>query len=46
MEEKVREYLKDKEDDIVGWLQNEDVQERVAETIRERTLRYLQTPLI
>ncbi len=45
VEEKVREYLKDKEDDIVGWLQNEDVQERVAETIRERTLRYLQTPI-
>ncbi len=45
VEEKVREYLKEKEDDIVDWLQNEDVQQRVAKTIRERALKFLQTPI-
>ncbi len=45
IEEKIREYLKEKEDDIVDWLQNEDVQQRVAKSIRERAIKYMQTPI-
>ncbi len=45
VEEKVKEYLMEKEDDIVDWLQDEDVQRRVAKTIRERAQGYLQTPI-
>jgi uncharacterized membrane protein YheB (UPF0754 family) len=45
IDEKVREYLKDKEDDIVVWLQNPDVQVRVAKGIQERAHKYMQTPI-
>ncbi len=45
VEEKVREYLNEKENDIVDWLQNDEVQERVAKTLHERAVKYLQTPL-
>ncbi len=45
VEKKVREYLVDKEDDIVGWLQNEEVQQRVSVILRERSQAFLTKPL-
>ncbi|MEK6201375.1 MAG: DUF445 family protein [Desulfobulbaceae bacterium] len=45
VERKVREYLIDKEEEIVGWLQNEDVQQRVSTVLRERSQAFLATPL-
>ncbi len=45
VEKKVRQYLIDKEDDIVGWLQNEEVQQRVSTVLRERSQAFLATPL-
>ncbi len=46
VEAKVREYLEEKEEDIVEWLQNEDVQERVAKALRERSVEMLKTPIV
>ncbi len=46
VESKVKEYLMEKEEDIVNWLQNDDVQRRVAMTLRERGEKMLETPLI
>lgn len=45
VERKVREYLIDKEDDIVGWLQNEEMQQRVSAILRERSQAFLANPL-
>ena len=45
VEKKVREYLVDKEDEIVVWLQNKDVQQRVSTFLRERSRGFLATPL-
>jgi len=45
VERKVREYLIDKEEEIVNWLQNPEVQERVALILRERSHAFLDTPL-
>jgi uncharacterized membrane protein YheB (UPF0754 family) len=45
VERKVREYLIDKEEEIVSWLQNPEVQERVAIILRERSHAFLDTPL-
>ncbi len=45
VERKVREYLIDKEDEIVIWLENAEVQERVAAILRERSRAFLDTPL-
>lgn len=46
VEGKVRDYLVEKEDDIVAALQNEDVQKRVASALRERSTLLLDTPLV
>jgi uncharacterized membrane protein YheB (UPF0754 family) len=46
VEGKIDQYLIDKKEDIVLWLQNEEVQGRVTEMIRERGAIFLQTPLI
>ncbi|MDD3816097.1 MAG: DUF445 family protein, partial [Desulfocapsaceae bacterium] len=46
VEKKVREYLIDKEDEIVDWLQNGEVQQRVASVLRERSQAFLATPLV
>ena len=46
MEGKIHQYLVDKKEDIVTWLQSEDVRNRVTEMIRERCLISLQTPLV
>jgi uncharacterized membrane protein YheB (UPF0754 family) len=45
VEKKVREYLIDKEEEIVGWLQNAEVQRRVSTILRERSQAFLATPL-
>jgi uncharacterized membrane protein YheB (UPF0754 family) len=46
VEKKTREYLIDKEDEIVGWLQNVEMQQRVATVLRERSQAFLSTPLV
>ena len=46
VETKVREYLEEKEEDIVRWLQNDEVQSRVARTLRERSTDVLNAPLV
>ncbi|MFH2123781.1 MAG: DUF445 family protein [Pseudomonadota bacterium] len=46
VEKKVREYLIDKEDEIVDWLQNGEVQQRVSTVLRERSRTFLATPLV
>ncbi len=45
VEKKAREYLIDKEEEIVGWLQNAEVQRRVSTILRERSQAFLATPL-
>ncbi|MCX5871202.1 MAG: DUF445 family protein [Deltaproteobacteria bacterium] len=45
VEKKAREYLIDKEGEIVGWLQNAEVQQRVSTILRERSQAFLGTPL-
>lgn len=46
VEGKVKQYLVDKEEDIVNWLQNDEVQDRVAQSLRERSVEMLGTPLV
>jgi uncharacterized membrane protein YheB (UPF0754 family) len=46
VEKKTRAYLIDKEEEIVGWLQNEEMQQRVATVLRERSQVFLSTPLV
>lgn len=45
VEGKVREYLEEKEEDIVKALRSEEIQNRVAQTLRERSQAFLETPL-
>jgi len=45
VEEKVREYLEEKEEDIVQALGSEEIQSRVAGALRERSQAFLDTPL-
>ena len=40
VEEKIREYLIDKNDDIVTWLQSEKVQAKVVTGLKERSLEF------
>ncbi|MCP3889129.1 MAG: DUF445 family protein [Desulfobulbaceae bacterium] len=46
VEEKIREYLIEKNDDIVAWLQSEDVQNRVVTILRERSVDFLNKPIV
>lgn len=46
VEEKIREYLIEKEDDIVAWLQSADVQEKVVAILRERSRNFLEKPIV
>lgn len=46
VEVKIREYLVDKEEDIVASLQNEDIQQRVAKALRERCVAFLDMPIV
>ncbi len=45
LEAKIREYLLDKEEEIIGWLQEPELQERLAVVLVEQTERFLHTPL-
>lgn len=46
VEEKIREYLIEKNDDIVAWLQSEQVQQRVVTILRERSQDFLHRPIV
>ena len=46
VEGKIHQYLTDKNEDIVTWLQNADMRNRVTATISERCTISLRTPLI
>ncbi len=46
VEEKIREYLIDKNDAIVAWLQSEDVQIRVVSILRERSREFSEKPIV
>lgn len=46
VEEKIREYLVEKNDDIVAWLQSEEVQERVVVILRERSQDFINRPIV
>ncbi len=45
VEEKIREYLIDKNDDIVTWLQSEKVQGKVVAGLKERSLDFIHKPI-
>lgn len=46
VEEKIREYLIEKNDDIVAWLQSEEVQQKVVTVLRERSIAFLDKPIV
>jgi len=46
VEEKIRAYLVEKNEDIVLWLQSEEFQTRVVEIIRERSREMFEKPLV
>lgn len=46
VEEKVREYLIEKNDDIVAWLQSDKVHDKVVEVLRERSGHFINKPLV
>jgi len=46
VEEKIREYLEEKNDDIVAWLQSEEVQEKVVVILRERSEDFINRPIV
>ncbi len=45
LEEKIRDYLAGKEDDIAAWLQNQAVQKKMAEVLLEQVNKFLHTPI-
>lgn len=46
VEDKIREYLIDKNDDIVAWLQSEEVQKRVSIILKERSMEFSEKPIV
>ena len=46
VEEKIREYLIEKNDAIVAWLQSEEVKVRVATILRERSREFSEKPIV
>ena len=46
VEDKIREYLIEKNDAIIAWLQSEEVQLRVMAIIRERSRQFAQKPIV
>lgn len=46
VEEKIQEYLIEKNDDIILWLQSEKVQIRVATILRERSQEFSEKPIV
>ncbi|MBW1636740.1 MAG: DUF445 family protein [Deltaproteobacteria bacterium] len=45
VEKRVHEYLEEKNDDIVAWLQSEKVHSRVKTSIREKSLDFIHKPV-
>jgi uncharacterized membrane protein YheB (UPF0754 family) len=45
LEEKIREYLKEKDADIVAWLQNPVVQEKMSDVLIEQADKFLKSPV-
>lgn len=45
VEEKIHNYLVEKNDDIVAWLESEEVQVKVVHIIKERSGEFLQKPI-
>ena len=45
VEQKIREYLDNKDEDIAGWLQSEGVRLKVAEVLSGRFLNFLEKPV-
>ncbi|TKB09296.1 DUF445 family protein [Desulforhopalus sp. IMCC35007] len=46
VEEKIREYLIEKNDDIVAWLESEEVQKKVVVILRERSQNFINKPIV
>jgi uncharacterized membrane protein YheB (UPF0754 family) len=46
VEEKIRTYLIEKNDDIVAWLESEEVQAKVVDIIRERSEEFFHKPIV
>jgi len=46
VEEKIRSYLVEKNDDIVAWLESEEIQIKIAGLVREKGNEFLQKPLV
>ncbi|MBU1565007.1 MAG: DUF445 family protein [Proteobacteria bacterium] len=46
VEGKIREYLIEKDDDIVAWLKSEEVQAKVVHILRERSGEFLRKPIV
>jgi uncharacterized membrane protein YheB (UPF0754 family) len=46
VEEKIRAYLIEKNDDIVSWLESEEMQAKVVQLIREKSGVFLQKPIV
>ncbi|MGW8195231.1 MAG: DUF445 domain-containing protein [Desulforhopalus sp.] len=46
VEEKIRDYLIEKDADIVAWLQSEEVQQKVVKILRDRTQDFLAKPIV
>ncbi len=45
LDETIRKYLQDKEEDLASWLQKPEVQKRVAQVLVQQTRQFLATPL-
>jgi len=45
VEQKIRDYLDSKEEDISGWLQSEEVRNKVAEILSGRFRKFLEQPI-
>ncbi len=46
IEKAVKNYLESNEEDIIAWLNDKDVQARVAEALLDRAKHYLNTPIV
>lgn len=46
VDQKIREYLDEKEEDIIKWLSSDELQKKVATILSERFARFSTTPLV
>lgn len=46
VDQKIREYLDEKEEDILAWLTSEELQEKVAKILAERFADFTRTPIV